>query len=92
MALYCGIDLHSTNHLVVVIDDKDRRVLEKRLANDVSITVDTLGPYRDRNIGGATKHPGYVRANCPKSRSVGLNEPGRRYDGWSVTPEMRPAG
>ncbi len=51
MALYCGIDLHSTNHLVVVIDDEDRRVLEKRLANDVSITVNTLTPYRDQLAG-----------------------------------------
>ncbi len=51
MALYCGIDLHSTNHLVVVIDDEDRRVLEKRLANDVSITVNTLAPYRDQLAG-----------------------------------------
>jgi transposase len=55
MALYCGIDLHATNHLVVVIDDKDRRVLEKRLANDVSITVDTLGPYRDQLAGIAVE-------------------------------------
>jgi len=51
MALYCGIDLHSTNHLVVVIDDEDRRVLEKRLVNDVSITVNTLAPYRDQLAG-----------------------------------------
>ena len=51
MALYCGIDLHSTNHLVVIIDDEDRRVLEKRLVNDVSITVNTLTPYRDQLAG-----------------------------------------
>jgi hypothetical protein len=51
MALYCGIDLHATNHLVVVIDDEDQRVLEKRLANDVSITADALWPYRDQLAG-----------------------------------------
>ncbi len=44
MALYCGIDLHATNHLVVVIDERDRRVLEKRLANDVSLTLNNQ-PY-----------------------------------------------
>lgn len=27
MALYCGIDLHSNNHVVVVIDQEDRRVV-----------------------------------------------------------------
>ncbi len=55
MTLYCGIDLHSTNHLVVVIDDEDRRVLEKRLVNDVSITVNTLAPYRDQLAGIAVE-------------------------------------
>lgn len=46
MSLYCGIDLHSTNHLVTVFDEEDRRVLEKRLANEVSFMVETLAPYR----------------------------------------------
>jgi len=55
MELYCGIDLHATNHLVVVIDETDRRVLEKRLANDISITVDTLTPYRDQLAGIAVE-------------------------------------
>ena len=31
MALYCGIDLHSNNSVVSVIDDNDRRILEKKL-------------------------------------------------------------
>ena len=30
MGLYCGIDLHSNNHLRTVIDDADRRVYEWR--------------------------------------------------------------
>jgi len=51
MSLYCGIDLHSTNHLVVVIDETDRRLFEKRLPNDVSITVEALAPYRDELAG-----------------------------------------
>ena len=51
MSLYCGIDLHSTNHLVVITDEEDRRVLEKRLANELSITIDTLSPYRDELAG-----------------------------------------
>lgn len=55
MALYCGIDLHATNHLVVIIDDEDRRVLQRRLANDVLITVDTLAPYREHLAGIAVE-------------------------------------
>ncbi len=44
MPHYCGIDLHSNNHAVVVIDAEDKRVYEKRLANDLSLTVKALAP------------------------------------------------
>ena len=46
MSHYCGIDLHSNNHVVVVIDEEDKRVLEKRLSNDLSLTLKALSPYR----------------------------------------------
>jgi transposase len=45
MTLYCGIDLHSNNHVVVVIDEQDRRLVEKRLPNDLEATVRLLAPY-----------------------------------------------
>lgn len=45
MSHYCGIDLHSNNHVVVVIDDEDKRVFEKRLSNDLSQTLMALSPY-----------------------------------------------
>ena len=32
---YCGIDLHSNNSVVVVTDQEDRSVLQKRLPNDL---------------------------------------------------------
>ena len=51
MSLYCGIDLHSTNHLVAVTDETDKRLFEKRLPNDVSFTVEALAPYRDELAG-----------------------------------------
>ena len=47
MALYCGIDLHSTNHLVTVIDKQDRRVYEKRLPNEIEATLRALEPMRE---------------------------------------------
>ena len=50
MKHYCGIDLHSNNHVVVVIDDKDKVVYEKRLSNDLLLTLQahppTKIPYR----------------------------------------------
>ncbi|MFM0558211.1 hypothetical protein P0D69_46105 [Paraburkholderia sediminicola] len=34
---YCGIDLHSNNAVVVVIDDQDRVLYCKRLTNDLQL-------------------------------------------------------
>jgi transposase len=47
MSHYCGIDLHSNNHVVVVIDDEDKRVFDKRLSNDLATTLGVLAPYRE---------------------------------------------
>lgn len=55
MLHYCGIDLHSNNHVVVVIDGEDRRVYEKRLANDLSLTLRALAPYQDALQGVAVE-------------------------------------
>ena len=48
MSLYCGIDLHSNNHVVVVIDEEDRRIVEKRLPNELTATLTLLEPYREQ--------------------------------------------
>jgi len=44
--LYCAADLHSNNHFLTIIDEHDKRVLEKRLPNDLAVTLQTLEPYR----------------------------------------------
>lgn len=46
MTLYCGIDLHSTNQVLVVIDENDRRLVERRLPNDLAATLQVLEPFR----------------------------------------------
>lgn len=51
MTLYCGIDLHSNNHVVVIIDQGDRRVVEKRLVNELDKTLTLLEPYRQELAG-----------------------------------------
>ena len=55
MSHYCGIDLHSNNHVVVVIDEQDKRVFEKRLSNDLSLTLKALSPYRESLRGIAVE-------------------------------------
>jgi hypothetical protein len=43
---YCGIDLHSNNCLIVVIDDHDKVLLEKRVPNDLAGILKLLAAYR----------------------------------------------
>ncbi len=50
-ALYCGIDLHSNNHYICVINDQDERLLETRCSNDLSLTLKALSKYKRRLKG-----------------------------------------
>jgi transposase len=55
MKLYSAADLHSNNHFLTIIDEQDKRVLEKRLPNDLAVTLKTLEPYRDQIVGIAVE-------------------------------------
>lgn len=48
MTLYCGIDLHSTNNVICVINDKDQRLLEAKLDNDAALVIKALSRYKKR--------------------------------------------
>src|ERR1700674_781398 len=48
---YCGIDLHSNNSVVVVSDEGDRIVLQKRLPNDLGQIQAALEPHREELVG-----------------------------------------
>ena len=43
--LYCGIDLHSNNNVVVVSNDEDKVVYRKRLINEPGIVLSALAPF-----------------------------------------------
>jgi transposase len=47
MQLYCGIDLHSNNSMISLIDEADRLVDEKRLSNNLGTIHQYLQPYCD---------------------------------------------
>ena len=51
MALYAGMDLHSRNTLVGVINGSFQRIFDKRVPNDLSLIVDTLEPFACRLKG-----------------------------------------
>jgi len=46
MAWYSGIDLHSNNSVVLVSDEADRVVYQRRLPNELGKVLEALEPYR----------------------------------------------
>jgi len=46
MKLYGAIDLHSNNNVTVLIDEQDKVVYEKRLANDLGLIAQQLAGYQ----------------------------------------------
>jgi transposase len=46
MLCYAGIDLHATNSVIVVVDEEDRVLYQKRLRNELALILAALEPYR----------------------------------------------
>ncbi|MBE3671559.1 IS110 family transposase [Pseudoalteromonas distincta] len=51
MKLYGGIDLHSNNCVIAIINEHSETLTVKRLNNDMSVILSFLSPYRD-NLKG----------------------------------------
>jgi len=51
MTLYCGIDLHSNNHVLTLINEQDQVITSGRLANNLKETTACLAPYREQIHG-----------------------------------------
>jgi transposase len=51
MTLYCGIDLHSNNSVVAILDENDNTIYEKRLPNDLAIIIGVLRTYQAELAG-----------------------------------------
>ncbi len=51
MKLYCGIDLHSSNSVIAVLDEQDKAVYDKRLDNDLDDILEALNPFKDEIVG-----------------------------------------
>lgn len=54
-ALYCGIDLHSNNSMVVILDQADKAVYKKRLSNNIDLLRKELAPYKKALQGVAVE-------------------------------------
>ena len=74
MSHYCGIDLHSNNQVVVVIDEEDKRVFDdKRLNKDLSAIIEVLSPYR-KNLHGVAGSKILVVEDRERCLSVGMDD------------------
>ena len=51
MELYAGIDLHSNNHVLAVLDAQGRVVLDRRLSNELEVVAAELEPMREQLCG-----------------------------------------
>ncbi len=47
MQTYAGIDLHSSNCYLAVIDEQQRRLYSKRLPNSLDHILSALQPFKD---------------------------------------------
>jgi transposase len=47
MKTYCGIDLHSNNNVLVVINEQDKILLERKLSNSLGAVLDALSMIRE---------------------------------------------
>lgn len=55
MALYCGIDLHSSNHFLVVLNQDLEPIVEGRGRNDLERVLARLEPHREELEGVAVE-------------------------------------
>jgi len=51
MSLYCGIDLHSNNNYISIIDSNDKIIFERKLTNNIGAVTDALARMREPITG-----------------------------------------
>jgi hypothetical protein len=51
MKAYAGIDLHSSNNYLVIVNDNDKRLYGRRISNDLNRVLMALETFRDQLEG-----------------------------------------
>ena len=59
MGMHCGVDLHGNNGYYGIVDAEGRRVLGKRLPNDLGEVLRLLEPYRESLLDGVVVESTY---------------------------------
>ncbi len=93
MSYYVGVDLHSDNSFIGIIDKKDCRILSKKLPNDLDMILNTLKPFK-RKIKGVVVESTYnwywlVDGLMDKKYKVHLANPSQmqQYSGMKYTDD-----
>lgn len=93
MSYYVGIDLHSDNNFIGIIDKKNSRILSKKLPNDLEMVLNTLKPFK-RKIKGIVVESTYnwywlVDGLMGKKYKVHLANPSQmqQYSGMKYTDD-----
>ena len=83
---YCGIDLHSNNCVVIVSDEEDRILFQKRLPNDLAQIRAALEPYRHGLAGVVVESTYYGRPGIMHGLSViPMRRPTPLDTAWRLT-------
>ncbi len=51
MSYFVGVDLHSNNSNIGILDNKDKRIFDKRVPNDLKLILKELQPYKKKIKG-----------------------------------------
>ena len=105
MQSYAAIDLHSNNGVLTVIDENDRVLRQKKLANKLELFVNELEPFRATLQGVAVESTfnwywlvdGLVKQKFPMmlvntaaiQQYEGLKRSDDQYDAWWLAHMMR---
>lgn len=52
MQYYAGIDLHSNNSVIAIIDNEGKKMYQKRLDNNLDIIQKAIEPYKPNWVHG----------------------------------------
>lgn len=53
--MYCGIDLHSRNCYLAILNEVQKLIWQRRLSNDLEVVLAALEPYREEVVGVAVE-------------------------------------
>jgi transposase len=98
MEKYSGIDLHSNNSVVVVSDEDDRIIYQKRLANKLDEILAALAPHKEEIVGVVVESTynwyWLVDGLMDAGYQVHLANPGgiKKYEGLKYSGDFADAG